>query len=124
MIGCCNWAKGIGIEVVDFIKDGFGDDIIDNLRNTLLEKMGKDHINFFNNLEISFSNKQYLICTRWNRPLKSCQNRSKVTTYGPDLQIFFIKFSKKIIVHGHTPEKISLITSWHKFDTGDIFQDN
>ena len=47
--------RSYGIEVVNFIKDGFGDDIIDNLRNILLEKMGEEHTNFFKNLELSFT---------------------------------------------------------------------
>ena len=39
LIGCLIGQRGSDIEVVDFIKDGFGDDIIDNLRNTLLDKI-------------------------------------------------------------------------------------
>ena len=39
--------RSYGIEVVDFIKDGFGDDIIDNLRKSLLSKMNEEHIKFF-----------------------------------------------------------------------------
>ena len=36
--------RSYGIEVVDFIKDGFGDDIIDNLRKSLLNKMNEEHL--------------------------------------------------------------------------------
>ena len=52
--------RSYGIEVVDFIKDGFGDDIIDQLRNRLLSTMSEEHINFFKGLELSFSSKNYL----------------------------------------------------------------
>ena len=40
--------RSYDIEIVEFIKDGFEDDVIDKLRNELLKKMDATHINFFN----------------------------------------------------------------------------
>ena len=52
--------RSYGIEVVNFIKDGFGDNIVDKLRNVMLKKLSNEHISFFKNLEISFSTEKYL----------------------------------------------------------------
>ena len=52
--------KSYDIEVVEFIKDGFEDHIIDKLRKVLIEKLGNEHFNFFNNLQLTFSVAKYL----------------------------------------------------------------
>ena len=52
--------RSYDIEIVNFIKDGFEDVIIDRLRNALLKKMSDEHISFFKNLEMSFSTEKYL----------------------------------------------------------------
>ena len=69
--------RSYGIEVVDFIKDGFGDDIIDNLRKSLLSKMNEEHIKFFKELEISFSSEKYLFVHAGIDPKKKIEDQTK-----------------------------------------------
>ena len=69
--------RSYDIELVDFIKNGFEDDIIDNLRNTLLAKMGEEHINFFKELEISFLSEKYLFVHAGIDPKKSLEDQTK-----------------------------------------------
>ena len=93
--------RSYGIEIVEFIKDGFEDSIIDRLRNTLLEKMDEEHINFFKNLELSFTTEKYLFVHA-----------------GVDKDFKM----DKIIVHGHTPE-IEIVSHPYRIniDTGCYF---
>ena len=69
--------RSYGIEVVDFIKDGFGDDIIDQLRNRLLSTMSEEHINFFKSLELSFSSENYLFVHAGIDPKKILEDQTK-----------------------------------------------
>ena len=113
--------RSYGIEVVDFIKDGFGDDIIEQLRKTLLSKMSEAHINFFKNLELSFSSEKYLFVHAGVDPKKTLEDQTKEDFLWSRSKDFFDKNfkSKKIIVHGHTPEKNIVNNSYRiNIDTG------
>jgi serine/threonine protein phosphatase 1 len=116
--------RSYDIELVDFIKSGFGDDIIDNLRNTLLAKMSEEHINFFKELEISFSSEKYLFVHAGIDPKKSLRDQSKKDYLWSRSKNFFDKNfkSEKIIVHGHTPELESINYPFRiNIDTGCYF---
>ena len=99
--------KSYDIEVVEFIKDGFEDHIIDKLREILIEKLGNEHLNFFNNLQLTFSVAQYLFVHAGIDPKKNLKDQSKKDYLWARSDDFFHKNFKgeKIIVHGHTPEK-------------------
>ena len=99
--------RSYGIEVVDFIKDGFEDDIIDQLRNTLLSTMSEEHVNFFKDLELSFSSEKYLFVHAGIDPKKTLEDQTKEDFLWSRSKSFFDKDFKaqKIIVHGHTPEE-------------------
>ena len=116
--------RSYGIEVVDFIKDGFEDDIIDQLRNTLLSTMSKEHINFFKSLELSFSSENYLFVHAGIDPKKTLEDQTKEDFLWSRSKSFFDKDFKaqKIIVHGHTPEE-NIINNPHRIniDTGCYF---
>ena len=116
--------RSYGIEVVDFIKDGFGDDIIDQLRNTLLSTMSEEHINFFKDLELSFSSEKYLFVHAGIDPKKTLEDQTKEDFLWSRSKSFFDKDFKaqKIIVHGHTPEE-NIINNPHRIniDTGCYF---
>ena len=119
--------KSYGIEIVEFIKNGFEDDIIDNLRNTLLEKMGNNHIDFFNNLEISFSTNKYLFVHAGIDPLKNLSDQTKKDYLWSRSNDFFHEDfkSKRIIIHGHTPvENITNHPYRINVDTGCYFSGN
>jgi serine/threonine protein phosphatase 1 len=98
--------KSYDIEIVDFIKDGFEDNIIDKLRNTLLDKMDDSHINFFQKLELTFSSKKYLFVHAGIDPKKNLNEQTKKDYLWSRSNDFFDQNfkSEKIIVHGHTPE--------------------
>jgi len=99
--------RSYGIELVDFIKDGFGDDIIEQLRKKLLNKMSEDQINFFKSLELSYSSDKYLFVHAGIDPKKELEDQTKKDFLWSRSKNFFDKNfkSKKIIVHGHTPEE-------------------
>ena len=99
--------KSYDIEVVEFIKDGFEDHIIDKLRKVLIEKLGNGHLNFFKNLQLTFSVAQYLFVHAGIDPKKNLTDQSKQDYLWARSNDFFHKDFKaeKIIVHGHTPEK-------------------
>ena len=99
--------KSYDIEVVEFIKDGFEDHIIDKLRKVLIEKLGNGHLNFFKNLQLTFSVAQYLFVHAGIDPKKNLTDQSKQDYLWARSGDFFHKDFKaeKIIVHGHTPEK-------------------
>ena len=98
--------RSYGIEIVEFIKDGFEDNIIDKLRNTLLDKMDDSHINFFQKLELTFSSKKYLFVHAGIDPKKNLNEQTKKDYLWSRSNDFFDQNfkSEKIIVHGHTPE--------------------
>ena len=99
--------KSYGIEIVEFIKDGFKDIIIDKLRDILLEKMSSEHIDFFMSLKTSFSSEKYLFVHAGIDPNKKLTEQTKEDYLWSRSDIFFDKDFKaeKIIVHGHTPEE-------------------
>ena len=116
--------RSYGIEVVNFIKDGFGDDIVSQLRNTLLNKMSEEHINFFKNLELSFATEKYLFVHAGIDPKKRIEDQARHDFLWSRSKDFFDKDFKaeKIIVHGHTPEE-NIISNPHRIniDTGCYF---
>ena len=99
--------RSYGVEVVEYIKDGFDDEVVDKLRNTLLSKMDNTHLDFFKNLEISYSSENYLFVHAGIDPLKRLNNQTKKDFLWSRSEKFFSKDfkSEKIIVHGHTPEE-------------------
>ena len=99
--------RSYGVEVVEFIKDGFEDDVISKLRNTLLKKMDDNHIDFFKNLQTSFSTEKYLFVHAGIDPTKKLSDQTKKDFLWSRSKKFFSKDFKfeKIIVHGHTPEQ-------------------
>jgi len=99
--------KSYDIEIVEFIKDGFEDSVIDRLRNALLEKIDTTHIDFFNQLELSFSTEKYLFVHAGIDPDKNLTEQNKKDYLWSRSNSFFDKNfkAKKIIVHGHTPEE-------------------
>ena len=116
--------KSYDIEIVEFIKDGFEDNIIDKLRNALLEKMDTTHIDFFNKLELSFSKGKYLFVHAGIDPEKNLTKQTKKDYLWSRSNSFFDKNFKaeKIIVHGHTPEQNVVNYSYRvNIDTGCYF---
>jgi serine/threonine protein phosphatase 1 len=99
--------RSYDIEIVEFIKDGFEDDVIDKLRNELLEKMNATHINFFKNLEVTHSTEKYLFVHAGIDPQKKLSEQTKKDYLWSRSSDFFHKDFKaeKKIIHGHTPEK-------------------
>ena len=116
--------KSYNIEIVEFIKDGFEDHVIDRLRNALLEKMSSDHIDFFNNLELTFSTEKYLFVHAGIDPDKNLIEQTKNDYLWARSSDFFHKDFKaeKIIIHGHTPER-NVVNNLHRvnIDTGCYF---
>ena len=98
--------RSYGVEIVEFIKNGFGDDVIDDLRNVLLQRMSDEHIKFFQDLEISFSSKKYFFVHAGIDPKKQLKDQIDKDFLWSRSKDFFDKDfrSEKIIVHGHTPE--------------------
>ena len=99
--------RSYGIEVVEFIKNGFEDEVIDDLRNSLLKKIDNSHIDFFKNLKISFSSEKYFFVHAGVDPLKKLKEQTKKDFLWSRSDDFFKKdfTSEKIVVHGHTPEE-------------------
>jgi len=99
--------RSYDIEIVEFIKDGFEDSVIQKLRASLLDKMDNSHINFFNNLELTFSIQKYLFVHAGIDPKKKLIDQNKKDyLWSRSIDFFNEDFkSEKIIVHGHTPEK-------------------
>jgi serine/threonine protein phosphatase 1 len=116
--------RSYGIELVDFIKEGFNDIVIDRLRNALLEKMNTKHIDFFKKLELSFSTEKYLFVHAGVDPYKNLKEQTKKDYLWSRSNGFFDKNFKaeKIIVHGHTPEE-NIINNPYRInvDTGCYF---
>ena len=99
--------KSYDIEIVEFIKDGFEDHIIDKLREVLIKKLGNEHLDFFNNLQLTYSAAQYLFTHAGIDPKKNLTDQTRKDYLWARSDDFFHKDfkSEKIIVHGHTPEK-------------------
>ena len=99
--------RSYDIEIVEFIKDGFEDNVIQKLRASLLDKMDNSHINFFNNLELTFSIQKYLFVHAGIDPKKKLIDQNKKDyLWSRSIDFFNKDFkSEKIIVHGHTPEE-------------------
>ena len=99
--------RSYGVEVVEFIKNGFEDEVIDDLRNSLLKKIDNSHIDFFKNLKISFSSEKYFFVHAGIDPLKKLKEQTKKDFLWSRSDDFFKKdfTSEKIVVHGHTPEE-------------------
>ena len=99
--------RSYNIEIVEFIKDGFEEDVIDNLRKTMIKQMEESHINFFKNLELSYSSENYLFVHAGIDPHKKLSEQSEKDFLWSRSEKFFSKDfkSEKIIVHGHTPEE-------------------
>tara|TARA_B110000196_G_C21149722_1_gene668827 strand:- start:3349 stop:4065 length:717 start_codon:yes stop_codon:yes gene_type:complete len=116
--------RSYDIEIVDFIKDGFDDHVMDQLRKTLMEKLGINHINFFTNLKLKLSISQYLFVHAGIDPKKKLEDQTKEDYLWSRSDDFFNKEFKteKIIVHGHTPEKdIADLPGRINVDTGCYF---
>ena len=113
-----------GVEIVEFIKDGYEDDVIERLRKQLLEKMNEGQINFFKNLKISFATEKYLFVHAGIDSEKKLTEQTKKDYLWSRSSKFFNKEFKaeKIIVHGHTPEE-NIINNLHRIniDTGCYF---
>ena len=99
--------RSYNIEIVDFIKDGFEDDVINKLRETLFKKMEESHINFFKTLQLSYSTEKYLFVHAGIDPEKKLSEQTRKDYLWSRSSEFFKKNFKaqKIIVHGHTPEE-------------------
>ena len=99
--------RSYGVEIVEYIKDGFEDEVVDKLRNALLNKIDNSHLDFFKNLKISYSSEKYLFVHAGIDPSKGLNNQTKKDFLWSRSEKFFSKDfkSEKIIVHGHTPEE-------------------
>jgi len=118
--------RSYDIEIVEFIKDGFEDSVIQKLRASLLDKMDNSHINFFNNLELTFSIQKYLFVHAGIDPKKKLIDQNKKDyLWSRSIDFFNKDFkSEKIIVHGHTPEKDYVNFPYRiNIDTGCYFSD-
>jgi serine/threonine protein phosphatase 1 len=116
--------RSYDIEIVEFIKNGFDNSIIDKLRNTLLSKMGNTHINFYKNLEIAYSTEKYFFVHAGIDPEKKIAEQEKKDFLWSRSRAFFDKDfrSEKIIVHGHTPVLNSTNNPYRiNIDTGCYF---
>ena len=116
--------KSYNIEIVEFIKDGFGDDVIQRLRDSLLTNMDDSHINFFQDLEISYSTNKYLFVHAGIDPKKKLIDQNKNDYLWSRSDDFFNKNfeAEKIIVHGHTPEQNVINNPYRiNIDTGCYF---
>jgi len=100
--------RSYNIEIVEFIKDGFEDEVIDGLRNKFLNNIEDSHINFFKNLELVYSTKNYFFVHAGINPSNKLSEQTKEDYLWSRSKDFFKKDfqSEKVIVHGHTPEEI------------------
>ena len=106
-LGADQTFRSYDIEVAEFIKDGFGDKIIEKLRNVFLNQLTEKHIHFLKNLKLSYTLGKYLFVHAGVNPEKSILEQNKEDFLWSRSEKFFDKNFKfeKIIVHGHTPEK-------------------
>ena len=77
-LGADQTFKSYDIEVANFIKDGFEDDKIDKLRKVFLNKLTKEHINFFKNLKLSHTLGEFLFVHGGINPEKSLSQHDKI----------------------------------------------
>ena len=100
--------RSYNIEIVEFIKDGFGDKVIDRFREHFLNNIEDSHLDFFKNLELVYSTKKYLFAHAGINPLNKLSEQTKEDYLWSRSKDFFKKDfqSEKVIVHGHTPEEI------------------
>ncbi len=100
--------RSYNIEIVEFIKDGFEDEVIDGLRNKFLNNIEDSHIDFFKNLELVYSTKNYFFVHAGINPSNKLSEQTKEDYLWSRSKDFFKKDfqSEKVIVHGHTPEEI------------------
>ena len=105
-LGADQTFKSYDIEIADFIKDGFEDEIVNKLRNTFLSRLPKEHIHFFNNFQLTYTLGSYLFVHAGVNPEKSLSEQSEKDFLWSRSDQFFDKNFKfeKIIIHGHTPE--------------------
>ena len=123
-LGADQTFKSYKIEVAEFIKDGFGDDKIDRLRNVLLNELSNEHIHFLKNLRLSYSVGKYLFVHAGINPEKVLKDQDKMDFLWSRSDQFFDKNFKfeQIIVHGHTPEKEVINFPYRiNIDTGCFF---
>ena len=99
--------RSYGIELVEYIKDGFNDDVIKKVRDRLMKNMGDNHFNFFKKLKLFYQTDKYLFVHAGIDPKKKLFEQTKEDYLWSRSSIFFDKNFKadKIIVHGHTPEE-------------------
>ncbi len=116
--------KSYDIEIVEFIKDGFNDVVIDKLRTVFLDKIDSNHIDFFKNLETNYSTEKYFFVHAGIDPKKKLFDQDKKDFLWSRSSEFFHKdfTAEKIIVHGHTPEQDSINYPYRiNIDTGCYF---
>ena len=106
-LGADQTFRSYDIEVAEFIKDGFGDNKIEELRNVFLNQLTEKHIHFLKNLKLSYTLGKYLFVHAGVNPEKSILEQNKEDFLWSRSDKFFDKNFKfeKIVVHGHTPEK-------------------
>ena len=99
--------RSYNIEIVEFIKDGFEDKVIDRLRDHFLKNIEESHIDFFKSLKLIHSTKNHLFVHAGINPQKKLSEQTKEDYLWSRSREFFNKNfkSEKIIVHGHTPEE-------------------
>jgi len=123
-LGADQTFKSYDIEITEFIKDGFGDIIIDKLRNVFLNKLNEEHIYFFKNLKLSYTARDYFFVHAGINPEKPLEKQDKMDLLWSRSDKFLDKNLKfeKIIVHGHTPEnEIVNYPNRINIDTGCFF---
>ncbi len=123
-LGADKTFRSYGVEVADFIKDGFEDDNIAKLRNFFLKKISKDHIDFFNNLKLFHTLGNYFFVHAGIDPQKKLEEQTEKDFLWSRSKEFYDKNFNfgKIIVHGHTPEKEIINFPYRiNIDTGCFF---
>ena len=77
------------------------------MRDHFLNNIEESHIDFFKNLELSYSTKNHLFVHAGINPQKKLSEQTKEDYLWSRSREFFNKNfkSEKIIVHGHTPEE-------------------
>jgi len=99
--------RSYNIEIVEFIKDGFENKVIDRLRDHFLNNIEESHIDFFKKLELIYSTKNHIFVHAGINPQKKLSEQTKEDYLWSRSREFFNKNfkSEKIVVHGHTPEE-------------------
>jgi len=99
--------RSYGIELVEYIKDGFDDATIDRLRDDLFKKMSDLQKDFYSRLDLYFATEKYLFLHAGVNNQKKIEHQSKKDLLWHRSEKFFnINFKyDKVVVHGHTPEE-------------------